>query len=356
MTRADVDALSAPSGGAITAARLEGDWRTHWPTMEARPCGVRFDAQGKITSITFRGDLAGISGLENGTAITTVRASQPDCRELDFGKSRSRLGYRTLALGEREPGTLLTARFRPPQDEDDIARLDFVILTTWDEVHRLAASNRAYDARKTREAAERAAAAERRREAASKLAAWKRTADPDDVLRHWASEHSAWGESPTEWARFADWLIEESTPEDRHRIALDMNWDHGLDIFFWIIRQPDTQLATVFEIFWLGEPEFFVGELIEDPEGDSFHPEGRALLTEIGRRVADGFYRSPEPGREIAFAGRPRWRDREGQRAPAQARAVARLVPDAAFQPIDGRDLARTPPPWRAPVDPGLLL
>lgn len=54
-----------------------------------------------------------------------------------------------------------------------------------------------------------------------------------------------------------DYLAERG-PELWHAVADDWNWDNGLWILEWIIRQPDCERATAQLIFWRAEPEWFL--------------------------------------------------------------------------------------------------
>ena len=255
MTRADVDALAAVSHGMITADKLCGDPGKVWrhddgrPYRGNRPVVVSFDGDGVLTSVGIRAEFAGMPGLEAGQTVAAVRARYPGCTDIDVGPELEKLGYAKLVLAEVEPGIVLTAAFMRAKGQADTGLL-WLTYTTAAEVARQAAQARAH----AEKSAEKEAEAARRRDEARRIAEWKRTADPDEVLRFWAKSYSAWGEAPEEWQRFADWLIEASTPEDRHILATAVNWDHGLDITQWVIRQPDTQLATVYEVFWAADP------------------------------------------------------------------------------------------------------
>src|SRR5687768_8987992 len=48
------------------------------------------------------------------------------------------------------------------------------------------------------------------------------------------------------------WL-EKHGPLEWHGVATAWNWDNGVGRLLWILEQPDCDLSTGLEIFWLGE-------------------------------------------------------------------------------------------------------
>jgi len=54
-----------------------------------------------------------------------------------------------------------------------------------------------------------------------------------------------------------NWL-ETHSPEDWHQVAIDWNWDAGLDILAWIASQPDCDRATAQHLIVNGGADYFV--------------------------------------------------------------------------------------------------
>ncbi|ANL49428.1 hypothetical protein AMC87_PB00104 (plasmid) [Rhizobium phaseoli] len=82
------------------------------------------------------------------------------------------------------------------------------------------------------------------------------------------------------------WLIGRS-PDARHAIAEDLNFDFAEDVFEWILTQPDCDLATAASYFWRAGPL----ERLEHP--DTFE-EDNLTLKRLVDRVNAGFYRRSE--------------------------------------------------------------
>jgi hypothetical protein len=61
------------------------------------------------------------------------------------------------------------------------------------------------------------------------------------------------------------WL-KTASPDDWHRVALDYNWDEGVETLYWIVQQPDCDRATALDIFWKGQPAWYLHEAVEDGE------------------------------------------------------------------------------------------
>ena len=90
-----------------------------------------------------------------------------------------------------------------------------------------------------------------------------------------------------------DWLTGRS-PDARHAIAQDLNFDFAEDVFEWILTQPDCDLATAASYFWRAGPL----ERLEDP---AFFGEESLALKRLVERVNAGFYSRSEifyPGQE----------------------------------------------------------
>lgn len=119
---------------------------------------------------------------------------------------------------------------------------------------------------------------------------WKTIADPEDMLRDWAAQHSSWGEKPDVWIEFADWLINQSTPNDWHYIVNNWNWDNGHAPLFWIVKQDECDKATALEIFFAAEPYYFVAFGLDRSSVPGMHRIVYDLIMEIKQRFEQGRY------------------------------------------------------------------
>src|SRR5579859_2705680 len=55
---------------------------------------------------------------------------------------------------------------------------------------------------------------------------------------------------------FLAWL-KENGPDEWHRWAINWNWDHGTEIFEWIVAQPNCDKGTALSIYYAGQPDYF---------------------------------------------------------------------------------------------------
>lgn len=178
---------------------------------------------------------------------------------------------------------------------------------------------------------------------------WRREHPSHDKLRGWAAEQ----DDAQTYEALANWLIEFSTPEDRHRIMCSYNWDHGTAIPQWILRQTDTQPATVFTTLWRARPDRMVPALAEGrPLPEDVAPLLQLVL-DINDLLNRRFYRPPFLLRCIAFEGHDPlvWETRGTDHYEAEAR----LIPAAAYRPIPGRVLDTACRPFGCPIDLSLL-
>ena len=89
---------------------------------------------------------------------------------------------------------------------------------------------------------------------------------------------------------FLAWL-KENGPDEWHRWAINWNWDHGTEIFEWIVAQPNCDKGTVLSIYYAAQPNFFgryatVQEAITSLSGEEVVP----LMVHICERWRDGAY------------------------------------------------------------------
>lgn len=347
MHRHDVDALSAQSDGMLTATSLVYERKdTNWPYRHEKPCTISFDSDDRVSFVSFKPGLSGLPGLDADADEQTVRKRFPDHTDLFQTTSSRKFHYVSLILATTEDDVVTVCHFQA-------GRQIGVALWLKKDLEAREARSRVVEQRELREAEE---AAERRAKAEADRAAhaaWRRSAPPDEVLRHWAKSYSAWGEGPSEWLRFVDWLIEESTPFDRHLLMCGYNWGHGIEVPYWIVRQPDTQLATVLTIFWLNEPSYYLSLVARNEPIPSYSENGYELMLAIGKNIASGFYRSPWPWQRIAFTGE--LCTRINMSDPEVARAAKLLIPDCATVPITGKRAADLATPRNLPFDLGIL-
>lgn len=156
------------------------------------------------------------------------------------------------------------------------------------------------------------------------------------------AERRGWPDN-AQYEDFANWLITRSKAEDRAFLMEGYNWDNGLDLVRWIIRQPDTDIATVAALFWDGDPGMFYQNVDADtpPDGGS---DLFDLQVEIGARFARGFYQSSENRAPIRFTPPP------VPKRPPSKRVRQTFIPPAFVHVIEGRDPAARgpaiPPRW----------
>jgi hypothetical protein len=96
-----------------------------------------------------------------------------------------------------------------------------------------------------------------------------------------------------------DWLTGRS-PDARHAVAEDLNFDFAEDVFEWILTQPDCDLATAASYFWRAGPL----ERLEHP--DTFE-EDNVTLKRLVDRVNAGIYSRSE----IYYGGQELWEGEE---------------------------------------------
>ena len=55
---------------------------------------------------------------------------------------------------------------------------------------------------------------------------------------------------------FLAWL-EDNGPDEWHRWAINWNWDHGTELFWWIVTQPNCDRGTALSIYYAAQPDAF---------------------------------------------------------------------------------------------------
>lgn len=343
--KAEIDRLAAHSDGMLTAASLMPQG-TKWPHPQKQPCVLRFDPDDRVAFLRFESGTIDVPGLDPAADLDAVRRSFPDHGERYRGSLTANGQHVSLRLGKTDDGAIIVCDFK-------MGRQTWVSFWSPDALAEDERKIRALEAQMAQEDAEKARKRAKAEEERAAHAAWRRTAHPDDVLRQWARSHSAWGEGSGGWTRLVDWLISDSTAIDRHLVMRAYNWDHGVEIPTWIIRQPDTQLATVLTIFWLAEPSFFVNQVARNEAIPAPYEAQYEMLLLIRQNVASGFYKTPWPWQRIAFA--PLTRATWDASKPEVRRAADLLVPDGATAPIRGRTVSDLATVRALPFDPGIL-
>lgn len=90
---------------------------------------------------------------------------------------------------------------------------------------------------------------------------------------------------------FAAWL-KENGPDEWHRWAINWNWDHGAELFEWIIAQPNCDRGTALSIYYAAQPDYFCryASVEEALAADLGHGEIAALMMKICKMWLEGAY------------------------------------------------------------------
>ena len=89
---------------------------------------------------------------------------------------------------------------------------------------------------------------------------------------------------------FLAWL-KDNGPDEWHRWAIDMNWDYGLDLFRWIINQPNCDRGTALSVYYAAQPDFFEQYAsIEAAQDDNPDHVGITLMLRICEMWRQGAY------------------------------------------------------------------
>lgn len=98
--------------------------------------------------------------------------------------------------------------------------------------------------------------------------------------------------------RQIEWL-KSASPDDWHRVALDVNWDEWIKPLFWIVRQPECDRATALDVFWKGQPAGYLlrmlekARMLEKGVADDEQDPVWAMLKYIAERIdSQGYTRS----------------------------------------------------------------
>lgn len=338
----DIDALSEPSDGLLTRESLssDGKWRAGQRPCTA-VCIASGDRAGEINVVDFPAAFADPESVGEYGSPEALLAEIP-------GAARA---YRTV-LDEKQHRVVIDL---PDTGGDFLARVHYLKGSFHQTEYRLAEFAHRYDAvtRKMDEArrAEKAAEAAKREawamlpldEKLSKVRVPRReqvaSQGVDGALRAWAG-----GEGSEHWRPFVEWLILDSTPDDRHTLV-DMNWDgHPIALFLWILQQPDTDIATAAKIIWQAGTAFYLNDLSQSNGtslSNDYHLERLDLAIEAAERIRAGFYEPKAGHAPIASDGPP---VPIGVSDDPRRRAIEdRLVPAEIRAPIPGRSESDVP-------------
>jgi hypothetical protein len=127
---------------------------------------------------------------------------------------------------------------------------------------------------------------------------------------------------------FLAWL-QENGADEWHRWAISWNWDHGTELFEWIVDQPNCDRGTALSLYYNAQPDFYTRYASVEAI-DGIHSESVDLMMRICERWREGAYQT--------YAYQPVWSvievlAQDEKAKLALAAAVPWDVPD---------DLART--------------
>jgi hypothetical protein len=124
---------------------------------------------------------------------------------------------------------------------------------------------------------------------------------------------------------FLAWL-QENGPDEWHRWAISWNWDHGTELFEWIIAQPNCDRGTVLSIYYASGVEYEAKyESLEEAKADYLSAETLPLVLKICEMWRGGAYQT--------YAYRPSYAathilDQGKEAVLSLAKAVPWEVPD----------------------------
>ncbi|MBN6151955.1 DUF4274 domain-containing protein [Xanthomonas sp. AmX2] len=129
-------------------------------------------------------------------------------------------------------------------------------------------------------------------------------------------------------------------PDDWHQVAMDWNWDAGIDILAWIAAQPDCDRATAQHLIIGCGPHYYLrfpnrGAVLVDAP---YSIEPFDLLFRTAERWNSGFY-----ARSQIATSEPddlRREEREYRLAEAEYGSPAWRLDAGVFRPLQGRELS----------------
>jgi hypothetical protein len=77
---------------------------------------------------------------------------------------------------------------------------------------------------------------------------------------------------------FLGWL-QENGPDEWHRWACNWNMDHGIDLFEWIVAQPNCDKGTALTIYYRAQPDYYTRfASLDEANADSFGDDAIDLM------------------------------------------------------------------------------
>ncbi len=332
----DIDALAGISDGLLSVDRLTD--ASNWASGQM-PCSINVSQEGEmaglVRSVTFQAIHHDPEGVAQYGSAEALLDSHPNARPVYQTLLAARAKYEYVDVITPLPDISARIEFQSGKFQktqyasaSKLKSVDDILQNQEkDEWAKVKATQALQDAYNNLSLHEKLAQFREPRNAQ------EASVGVDGCLRDWAARYSSWGESPNRWASFANWLITESTPDDRHALAAGMNWDHGFDVFHWIIRQPDTDVATAALIIWQGGVSHHVPESAKAPVG--YDLRGYDLLLETADRIRGGFYKPMPSHTPIGFE--PLHKLGFDLDDPAVRAAADLLMPDVVRSAIAGR-------------------
>ena len=273
---------------------------TPWEFEGYRHIGVNWKGasaeltpENRINWINLHDSPGGFGGLTLGMASSDAKIRFPSLAVVetayDDGPADKRMVFYCAPLPDQGFELLVTTR------GGSVVRIALAWLGYWHDPERQARYARGETAAaeipsvKERELEERRLKAQAE---ASVRERWKSLDDPDAMLDAWCEA------APAQKRALADEL-RSSPPTEWSGIAERFNFHDGLAPLFWIVRQSNAELETLFDMFVLCEPDYFC-----DPAHQTHIASmgELALIEAIKARIDRGFYRSP-----VDFDGISAW-------------------------------------------------
>lgn len=136
-----------------------------------------------------------------------------------------------------------------------------------------------------------------------------------------------------------DWLSARGSDE-WHQVAIDWNWDAGVDVLAWIAAQPDCDRATAQALIVLGGADYY----LRFPDRATLVAEQPVnlevfdlLVPIIARWNAGGYTRSEFASDDPGGLESQRRRHRAAEEAQGDRPTPYRLD-DSVFEPLSGRE------------------
>jgi Domain of unknown function (DUF4274) len=167
------------------------------------------------------------------------------------------------------------------------------------------------------------------------------TTDYDEMMRtHLAKlRNISWFEGEEDYV----WLLERSTPDDWHRIAMNASWDCvDPEVFEWIASRPNCEAATALVLFWMVRPDYyFEAGRDRDVLNDTENPDvvtDRLRHFDMIEYIRSRWFSDGYPNRTISFEyDRDLWTNEFESMDRQYGPLAAEYAPTDMRQPISGR-------------------